>query len=89
MNDYEKFLMRITDDVFDKAYMEGLTWIGLAHRSGLSTNTVYNLGNRITRFPQLRTLYLLAKAVGMDIVALKKEVKHEIQKTQIQETFIS
>jgi hypothetical protein len=84
MNNYERFLTRITDDVFDRAYMEGLTWIGLAHKSGLSINTVYNLGNRITRFPQLRTLYLLAQAVDMNIVTLRKEVRREAQKAQVQ-----
>lgn len=74
---YERFLVRVTDEIFDAAYMEGLTWIGLANRAGLSVNTVYRLGNRDTKFPQLRTFFLLAKAVGRDVQILRKELNLE------------
>lgn len=71
---YERFLTKLTDQLFDAAYMEGLTWIGFAKRAGLAYTTVYNLGMRITRYPQLRTIYKLAKAVGMDVKIIKEKV---------------
>lgn len=74
MSHYERFLTSMTDQIFEEAVMQGLTWIGLAKKSGLSITTVYNLGNRVTRFPQLRTFFLLAKAVGMNVRLLRKEV---------------
>jgi hypothetical protein len=85
MTHYERFLIRITDEVFDRAYQEGLTWIGLANLAGVSVTTVYNLGNRITRFPQLRTFFLLAKAVGMRIDILRKEVNHYEAQSEVRE----
>jgi len=84
MNDYERFLVRITDEIFEAAYMEGLTWTGLAHKAGLAESTVYNLGNRVTRFPQLRTFFKLAKAVRMNVRLLRKELSLEA-KSQIRE----
>lgn len=77
MTHYERFLIRVTDEIFEHAVMQGLTWIGLANKSGLAINTVYNLGNRKTRFPQLRTFFLLAKAVNMNVRLLEKEVARE------------
>jgi hypothetical protein len=84
MSHYERFLVRMTDEIFDRAYTEGLTWIGLSRKSGLAKATVYNLGNRVTRFPQLRTFFLLAKAVGMNITLLRKEVTREA-KSQVRD----
>jgi transcriptional regulator with XRE-family HTH domain len=52
-----------------------MTWADLASAAGLAPSTVYNLGNRVTRFPQLRTFYLLAQAVGMDLSLIRKEVR--------------
>jgi hypothetical protein len=78
MTHYERFLEKITDEMFDEAYRQGLTWIGLAHRAGLAESTVYKLGMRITRFPQLRTFFLLAKAVRMNVRVIRKELaRHE------------
>lgn len=78
---YEKFLVKLTDQLFDMAYMEGLTWIGFAKRAGVSYTTVYNLGMRITRYPQLRTIYRLAKAVGLDVRLIKEKV-HTYEKAE-------
>ena len=80
MTHYERFLVKVTDEIFEAAVMEGLTWIGLAKRAGLAESTVYNLGNRVTRFPQLRTFFLLAKAVRMNVRLLRKELtRHEAE----------
>jgi hypothetical protein len=76
MSEYERFLVKLTDEVFNDAFKQGMTWHELAEEAGVSTTTVYNLGNRITRFPQLRTFFFLAKAVGMNVALLKKEVAH-------------
>lgn len=82
MNHYERFLVRITDEVFDEAYRMGLTWIGLARKSGLCYSTVHSLGTRKTRFPQLRTIFLLAKAVRMNVQLLKKEIRRHASEVQ-------
>lgn len=79
MTHYERFLEKMTDEVFERATdVYGLTWTELAERAGLSPSTVYRLGNRITKYPQLRTFFLLAKAVRMNVRLLRKEIsKHE------------
>ena len=78
MTHYERFLISMTDQIFEEAVKRGLTWIELASHAGVSPTTVYNLGNRITRFPQLRTFFLLAKAVRMNVRLLRKEINfHE------------
>lgn len=73
---YEQYLTKLVDEIFEKATFEyDLTWQQLAEKANLSVNTVYNLGNRVTRFPRLQTFYKLAKAVGMDLALIEKNVK--------------
>jgi hypothetical protein len=79
MNRYERYLVRMTDEVFNRAFEQGMTWIELANTANLAVTTVYNLGNRVTQYPQLRTFYLLAGAVGMNLELIQKEVKRHGQ----------
>ena len=74
--DYERALDALVDNIFDAAtYDHDWTWQALASEAGIATSTVNRLGNRITRLPQLRTIYRLAKAVGMDVAIVKKQLR--------------
>lgn len=64
---HEKALNKLVDDIYQRAFDYQWDWSELSRQSGLSYNTVVNLGQRITRFPQFRTVQLLAKAVGGDV----------------------
>jgi len=84
MTHYERFLVKTTDEIFEAACKEGMTWLDLAAQAGLAPTTVYNLGNRVTVYPQLRTIFLLAKACRMNVCLIKKELRLEA-KSQIRE----
>lgn len=71
---YEQYLDKVVDDIFTRASV-AWTWVELAQMAGVSYGTVYRLGMRETRFPQLRTVFLLAKAVNMDLPAIRKGLK--------------
>jgi len=73
-HDYETYLDRLVDDLFEIASQE-FTWAELAAESRLAYTTVARLGNRQTRLPQLRTVYRLAEAVGYDLSLIKREIK--------------
>lgn len=67
---YFRELHRIVDDVFKEAAEEnGWSWSQLADNAGLSYQTVSNLGERQTKWPQFRTVWRLCKAVGWDLLA--------------------
>jgi lambda repressor-like predicted transcriptional regulator len=67
---------RILDDIFDiAADVHGWTINEFSERSGLAWSTIENLRANITRFPQFRTVVLLARAVGMDVSVITKEYK--------------
>lgn len=63
---YEQYLNQVVDVLFNKA-AENYTWEEWADKAGLNQRTVYNLGMRETRFPQLRTVFSLAKAIGIEL----------------------
>jgi DNA-binding phage protein len=71
---YEQYLDQVVDQIFTKASVMW-TWVELAQMAGVSYGTVYRLGMRETRFPQLRTVFLLAQAVNMDLPAIKRALK--------------
>lgn len=70
---YTQFLNQVVDELFTAA-AETMTWLEFARRAGLCYSTVYRLGTRQTRYPQLRTVYLLARAAGLE-VEIKQQVK--------------
>lgn len=82
MTHYERFLNNLVDEVFERAVEMDLSWIDLADRAGVSATTVYNLGNRVTRFPLLRTFFLLARAVRMNVRLIKKELSAREETSQ-------
>jgi transcriptional regulator with XRE-family HTH domain len=65
--EYDSFLDQIVDELFELATAADMTWSDFAKRSGLAPATVYRLGNRTTRAPQLRTIWKLARAVGREV----------------------
>ena len=71
--EYETRLDDLVDELFNEA-SRYWTWPELAHEAGLAYSTVYNLGERVTRLPQLRTVYRLADALGMDVQVVKRRL---------------
>jgi len=70
---YEKYLNKTVDKLFQAAYEDNLTWSEFADKARVSKQTVYNLGTRKTRFPQLRTVFRLAKAVNINLPEVLKQ----------------
>lgn len=65
---YFRDLHLIIDDIFAYAASEfDWTWRQLSIHSGVSYRTVSRLGDRLTKYPNFRTVYLLAKSIGWQI----------------------
>lgn len=71
---YEQYLHHVVDTIYSEA-AKTYTWPEFAKVAGVSYGTVYRLGMRETKLPQLRTVYLLAKAVGMDVAIIKSKAR--------------
>lgn len=66
---YFQELHLVVDKVFSEAdTSHGWTWSQLADEAGLAYQTVANLGDRKTRWPQFRTVWRLCKAVEWDLI---------------------
>lgn len=66
--DYFKELHGLLDQIYDIATdNHKWTWGRLAREAGIATETVNRLGDRLTKFPHLRTVIRLAQAVGLNI----------------------
>lgn len=66
--DYFKELNILLDRIYHIAtHDHHWTWGHLASEAGISPETVIKLGDRITKFPHLRTVMRLAAAVGLDV----------------------
>jgi hypothetical protein len=72
--EYYRSLHKIIDAIYEQAAESSWTWHRLSIESNVSYNTVFNLGERITRWPQFRTIFKLCRAVGWDLVLSKKIV---------------
>ena len=69
---YLTALHKLVDEIFAVAYDDkGWDWNELASHAGLGYSTVCRLGSRTTRFPEQRTVTLLAKAVGLEVTVTK------------------
>lgn len=74
--EYEAKLTELVDDIYEAATdVWDFSWFQLANESGLAYNTVYRLGMRITRWPQLQTIFKLARAVGMDVNLVDRQLR--------------
>jgi hypothetical protein len=75
---YFQQLDKVLDKLFQIAVHDKLSWSDLANASGMAYSTIVNLGERITKRPQYRTVLLLAKTVGRTIA-----IKHTRGKTRV------
>jgi len=74
--DYERALDALVDEIYQTALDDhDWTWGDLASHAGLAYSTIVKLGERTTRLPQLRTIYHLAKAVGMDVAVVRQRLR--------------
>lgn len=71
---YQKALNVLVDKLFEVAAKKGWTWEQISEESGLARHTIFNLGARVTRWPQYRTVELLARALGGKIDFVKGEI---------------
>jgi Fe-S oxidoreductase len=65
--EYYRLLNELLDEMFYFAERHDLTWADMARLSGVTYQTVCNLGDRWTVFPLLRTVLMLAKGIGFPI----------------------
>ena len=66
--DYVRALEAATDMIFEYAtHQLDWSWQDLASEAQVNYSTVRRLGERITRFPQWRTFWKLAKACGLEM----------------------
>lgn len=72
-----KMLDKIVDDIWLEVGRRDLNNSDLARATGLSYNTIMNLDNRVTRYPQLRTVVMLARGMG---VRLSLDFRSEVAK---------
>ena len=61
---YINSLNHLVDALFEEAYAQEMSWASLAKKAGLSYATVRKLGERKTKYPQYRSVMLIASAVG-------------------------
>lgn len=63
-------------EVADEKYNWG--WWQLASEAGLCYSTVYRLGCRTTKDPHFKTIWKLAKAVGMNLELVKRVLNSRV-----------
>jgi DNA-binding phage protein len=74
--DYAVELNSLVDQIYQRAAdVHDWSWAALAYQAGLSYSTVLKLGNYETRLPHLRTVYKLAKAVGLRVTLVATVAK--------------
>ena len=64
---WEGDLSRLIDEIFEVAYARDWSWADLARFAGVNYVTVWSLGEKITRFPHLLTIWKLSKALQINI----------------------
>jgi hypothetical protein len=84
---YFRDLNALVDELFKIAAKQHWTWEQMADRSGVSRQTIFKLGMGDTRYPQLRTVGLLAYALGGRLIYNKKPISKVMTLSQRQ-TFI-
>jgi DNA-binding XRE family transcriptional regulator len=61
---YERELDVLLDQIFEEW---DKSWEDLADKADLAMSTIYNIGNRVTRIPQFKTVWKLARAIGFQL----------------------
>lgn len=73
--EYEKHLDTLLDEVFKAMVSQSISLRGLAEKADLAVSTVSLINSRITRLPRLKTVMLLAEAVGLDVRLVAQQLK--------------
>lgn len=74
--DWFKIQERILDDIFDIANdIHGWSICQFSSHSGLAWSTIERIRNKDTKYPQFRTIILLARSVGMNVSVVTKQLK--------------
>jgi pyruvate-formate lyase len=76
---YFRSLNALVDRLFQEAFRQKVSFSDMARNSELSEQTIRRLAGRVTKWPQLRTVELLAHSLGTRL-AFKAGVKHEAMK---------
>jgi DNA-binding phage protein len=81
---YAKWLEEQLSDIFNAAFDEDICGFEninqLAEEANLAWDTVYNLRNHYTRFPQMQTIFKLCLAIKMDINLVKEDMALRVVK---------
>lgn len=64
---YESVLDLFLDRIFAASVQQGLTLVQLSEKAKLCVTTVDRIDRRDTKLPRLRTIFQLARAVGMEV----------------------
>jgi DNA-binding Xre family transcriptional regulator len=75
-NEYFNSLNTLVDHLFDLATKQKWSWEKLADEAGIGKQTIANLGDRKTRFPQYRTVECIAIAMGGRIDFVRGRYQH-------------
>ncbi len=69
---WEGDLDRLIDHLFELAYDRDWSWADLARFAGVNYVTVWSLGEKITRFPHMLTIWKMSKALQANITFVEK-----------------
>ncbi len=69
---WEGDLDRLIDYIFELAYARDWSWADLARFAGVNYVTVWSLGEKITRFPHMLTIWKMAKALQVNLWLVPK-----------------
>lgn len=73
--DYVETVNYIVDEIFNRAIAKGWSHRRLSQESNVSVSCIDRLGKQRTILPFFNTLYLLAGAVGYELVLTKGKIK--------------
>jgi hypothetical protein len=76
---YEEKLQDVLDDIYTKAQQLKMPLRAIAKKSGLCYQTVRRHSRFESRLPQMRTIFNLASAVGLD-VRIVRQTNAKVQK---------
>jgi len=76
--DYTTTLNKIVDQIYNMAGERSWSWLVLADKASLAISTVYRLGEKITKLPRFKTVFLLSRAVGahLELVSSTASAKY-------------
>jgi transcriptional regulator with XRE-family HTH domain len=72
---YAKVLNEFVDLIFEQAVIAGYSNEDLAKKANVAISTVYRLMYGDTKLPRLRTVFVLAQAVGLNIMITKLKLR--------------